>query len=97
MASRSPAQCRQRWAGLCNPNKEKRAWSTEENGRLGKLVEEYGPGNWGEIAAKLASRNAKQCRERWHNHLRKGLSKAERNEAFDSIKSLKDIESTILT
>jgi hypothetical protein len=76
MASRSPAQCRQRWAGLCNPNKEKRAWSTEENGRLGKLVEEYGPGNWGEIAAKLASRNAKQCRERWHNQLNPTVVKA---------------------
>jgi hypothetical protein len=45
------------------------AWSSEENTRLGELVIEYGPGNWREIAAKLESRNAKQCRERWHNQL----------------------------
>ena len=76
MTSRSPAQCRQRWAGLCNPNKEKRAWSSEENTRLGELVIEYGPGNWGEIAAKLESRNAKQCRERWHNQLNPSVVKA---------------------
>jgi hypothetical protein len=76
MASRSPAQCRQRWAGLCNPNKEKRAWSTAENKRLHELVEEYGPGNWGEIAMKLESRNAKQCRERWHNQLNPTVVKA---------------------
>ena len=76
MTSRSPAQCRQRWAGLCNPNKEKRAWSAEENTRLGELVLEYGPGNWGEIAAKLVSRNAKQCRERWHNQLNPSVVKA---------------------
>ena len=38
MTSRSPAQCRQRWAGLCNPNKEKRAWSTAENKRLHELA-----------------------------------------------------------
>ena len=76
MTSRSPAQCRQRWAGLCNPNKEKRAWSVTENTRLGELVIEYGPGNWGEIAAKLESRNAKQCRERWHNQLNPSVVKA---------------------
>ena len=76
MTSRSPAQCRQRWAGLCNPNKEKRAWSTEENKLLHELVEEYGPGNWGEIALKLESRNAKQCRERWHNQLNPTVVKA---------------------
>jgi myb proto-oncogene protein len=87
MTSRSPAQCRQRWAGLCNPNKEKRAWSTEENARLHELVEEYGPGNWGEIALKLESRNAKQCRERWHNQLNPTVIKAP---------SLKDEDRVIL-
>ena len=76
MERRSPAQCRQRWAGLCNPNKVKRSWSKEENGRLHQLIEEYGPGNWGEISLRLESRNAKQCRERWHNQLNPVVVKA---------------------
>ena len=69
MDRRSPAQCRQRWAGLSNPNKVKRSWSKEENAHLNELVDKFGPGNWGEIALRLESRNAKQCRERWHNQL----------------------------
>ena len=85
MKTRSPAQCRQRWAGLCNPNKEKRAWSTEENTRLGELVKEYGPGNWGEIATKLSSRNAKQCRERWHNQSNPTVVKEAWEDAEDRV------------
>ncbi len=76
MERRSPAQCRQRWAGLCNPNKVKRSWSKEENARLHELIAEYGPGNWGEISLRLESRNAKQCRERWHNQLNPVVVKA---------------------
>ena len=70
MPGRGPAQCRQRWSGLCNPNEKKKTWSSEENTRrIGELVIELGPGNWGEIANRLENRNAKQCRERWHNQL----------------------------
>lgn len=43
---------------------------------LHNLVQELGPGNWGEIALRLKSRNAKQCRERWHNQLNPDVVKA---------------------
>jgi myb proto-oncogene protein len=76
MISRSQAQCRQRWALLCNPNKQKRTWSREENTKLGELVIEYGTGNWGKIAAKLERRNANQCLERWYNQLNPNVVKA---------------------
>jgi len=76
MISRSQAQCRQRWALLCNPNKQKRTWSSEENTKLGELVIEYGTGNWGKIAARLERRNANQCRERWYNQLNPNVVKA---------------------
>ena len=47
MPRRSASQCRQRWAGLCSPNKAKRAWTHYEDKQLCGYVEEYGPSNWG--------------------------------------------------
>lgn len=42
----------------------KRAWTQQEDDRLTKLVERFGARAWSGIADKLASRSAKQCRER---------------------------------
>ena len=33
-------------------------------------MKQYGEGKWAQIAEKLDGRAGKQCRERWHNHLR---------------------------
>jgi len=38
--------------------------------KLVKLVKQHGTGKWSQIAEKLDGRAGKQCRERWHNHLR---------------------------
>lgn len=38
--------------------------------KLIRLVKQYGVRKWAQIAEKLAGRAGKQCRERWHNHLR---------------------------
>lgn len=35
-----------------------------------QLVEQYGVRKWSLIAQMLPGRIGKQCRERWHNHLR---------------------------
>ena len=69
MENRSAAQCRQRWGGLQNPYRHKRAWTAEENLLLARLVEKWGAGKWGKIAEDIGTRNPKQCRERWHNQL----------------------------
>ncbi|KAI5169583.1 hypothetical protein PAEPH01_0835, partial [Pancytospora epiphaga] len=37
--------------------------------RLKELVEAYTPRNWSFLARMLGTRQGKQCRERWHNHL----------------------------
>ena len=37
---------------------------------LYRLVNSFGGKNWNEIARHLPGRVGKQCRERWHNHLR---------------------------
>lgn len=34
------------------------------------LVEKHGIRKWSQIAQMLKGRIGKQCRERWHNHLR---------------------------
>ncbi|ROV87513.1 hypothetical protein VSDG_09916 [Cytospora chrysosperma] len=52
-------------------------WSTQESQRLEFLVAKYtGPASqvhWVEIAREHGTRDAKQCRERWDNHLKPGL------------------------
>ncbi|KAL7913626.1 hypothetical protein GGI35DRAFT_217564 [Trichoderma velutinum] len=44
-------------------------WSPEESHRLVTLVRLMGPQDWVSIASYMASRNAKQCRERYHQNL----------------------------
>jgi hypothetical protein len=53
----------------------KRIWTEEEDELLRNLVAEYGPKDWTFISEHFWSRGGKQCRERWHNHLRSGVSK----------------------
>ncbi|XP_062013952.1 transcription factor MYB64-like [Rosa rugosa] len=40
-----------------------------------RLVKQYGVRKWAQIAEKLVGRAGKQCRERWHNHLRPDIKK----------------------
>ncbi|KAK3206496.1 hypothetical protein Dsin_020542 [Dipteronia sinensis] len=50
-------------------------WTNEEDRKLLKLVKQYGVRKWAHIAEKLVGRAGKQCRERWHNHLRPDIKK----------------------
>jgi hypothetical protein len=56
-------------------------FTPEEDAKLIELVEELGPKRWIEVSARLGTRNARQCRERYNNylnpHLRQGLWTAE--------------------
>ncbi|TMS01244.1 Myb-related protein A, partial [Larimichthys crocea] len=45
---------------------QKPGWTKDE---VIDLVQKYGMKRWSLIAKHLHSRNGKQCRERWHNHL----------------------------
>nr|AGN52041.1 MYB-related transcription factor [Salvia miltiorrhiza]AGN52151.1 MYB-related transcription factor [Salvia miltiorrhiza] len=60
------------------PKKSKSAkgqWTAEEDRLLIHLVEKYGLRKWSNIAQMLKGRIGKQCRERWHNHLRPDIKK----------------------
>ncbi|PRQ18951.1 putative transcription factor MYB-HB-like family [Rosa chinensis] len=50
-------------------------WTDEEDRKLMRLVKQYGVTKWAQIAEKLVGRAGKQCRERWHNHLRPDIKK----------------------
>ncbi|KAJ1398230.1 SANT/Myb domain [Sesbania bispinosa] len=50
-------------------------WTVDEDRLLIQLVGQYGVRKWSNIAQKLPGRIGKQCRERWHNHLRPDIKK----------------------
>lgn len=50
-------------------------WTKEEDDKLRKLVEKYSPRNWSSLAKAMGTRQGKQCRERWHNHLNPEIKK----------------------
>ncbi|XP_020588879.1 myb protein-like [Phalaenopsis equestris] len=56
-------------------------WTVEEDNLLVRLVKEHGFRKWSQIAKKLCGRIGKQCRERWHNHLKPGIKKETWTEA----------------
>ncbi|ONK66224.1 uncharacterized protein A4U43_C06F5510 [Asparagus officinalis] len=49
------------------------------------LVEKYGVRRWSHIAQMLTGRVGKQCRERWHNHLRPNIKKDTWTEEEDKV------------
>ncbi|XP_004306352.1 PREDICTED: transcription factor MYB98-like [Fragaria vesca subsp. vesca] len=60
-------------------------WTEDEDRLLAQLVQKNGMKKWSLIAAKLNGRVGKQCRERWHNHLRPDIRKEMWSEEEDKI------------
>ncbi|GMJ03377.1 PLANT GROWTH ACTIVATOR 37, myb domain protein 118 [Hibiscus trionum] len=56
-------------------NAVKGQWTPQEDRLLVYLVSRYGTKRWTEISKFLQGREGKQCRERWHNHLRPDIKK----------------------
>ena len=54
----------------------KKSWSPEEDALLLQLIDQYGlNGHWSTISSKINNRTGKQCRERYHNHLKPDIWK----------------------
>ncbi|CAH2045140.1 unnamed protein product [Thlaspi arvense] len=74
---------------VCKPIKKvsiiKGQWTSEEDRLLVQLVERHGTKKWSQIAKMLQGRVGKQCRERWHNHLRPDIKKDGWSEEEDRI------------
>ncbi|XP_011070146.1 transcription factor MYB98-like [Sesamum indicum] len=56
-------------------NRVKGQWTDNEDSKLVKLVTKYGCRKWAVVAKQMVGRIGKQCRERWHNHLRPNIKK----------------------
>ncbi|CAK9137589.1 unnamed protein product [Ilex paraguariensis] len=66
-------------------NSSKGQWTSEEDSLLINLVEKFGVRKWSNIAQMLKGRIGKQCRERWHNHLRPEIKKDVWSEQEDRV------------
>ncbi|KAK1412766.1 hypothetical protein QVD17_34266 [Tagetes erecta] len=60
-------------------------WTDEEDRKLVRLVKLHGVRKWAQIAEHMIGRAGKQCRERWHNHLRPDIKKDTWNEDEERI------------
>ncbi|KAJ0263632.1 Transcription factor MYB98 [Hirschfeldia incana] len=60
-------------------------WTAEEDRMVIQLVDKYGLRKWSHIAQVLPGRIGKQCRERWHNHLRPDIRKETWSEEEDRV------------
>lgn len=64
----------------------KKSWSAEEDHLLLRLVTEYGlNGHWSTISSKMGNRTGKQCRERYHNHLKPDIWKGTWSQEEDDL------------
>jgi len=69
-SGRTEIQCVDRWRVLTNPPMIRRVpWTKDEDECLTGTVSKIGAGRWTIVASFVPGRAAKQCRERWHNHL----------------------------
>ena len=51
------------------PKAQRKNWKKEEDERLLKLIEKYGPHRWKLIAEIIQTKSAKQCRDHYFNCL----------------------------
>ncbi|XP_061878916.1 myb-related protein B-like isoform X2 [Entelurus aequoreus] len=64
------------WPRDKSPELVKGPWTLEEDERVVGLVHKFGMKQWSLIAKHMRSRNGKQCRERWLNHLNPLVNKS---------------------
>ncbi|XP_050225723.1 transcription factor MYB98-like [Mercurialis annua] len=76
---------RRTWKARKKNNVVKGQWTSDEDRLLTQLVEQYGIRKWSHIAQMLPGRIGKQCRERWHNHLRPDIKKEIWSEEEDKV------------
>lgn len=73
--NRSASQVAARWEKCLDPNLTKGPFTPEEDRLIREFVAVHGAQNWPRITQFVPARSAKQCRERWFNHLDPNVSK----------------------
>jgi hypothetical protein len=72
---RSTKQVLAHWNKVANPDIVRGSWTLAEDQCVIEWVVANGASQWGLLAERLPGRIAKQCRERWFNHLDPNISK----------------------
>lgn len=72
---RSSKQVLAHWKKVANPEIVRGSWKYQEDQTITNWVATNGPTKWSSLAEKLPGRIAKQCRERWCNHLDPNIKK----------------------
>lgn len=85
LPNRSTSQVQARWDKCLDPNIKKGPFTMEEDQIVVNFVAENGPKSWPRIVALLPHRSAKQCRERWMNHLNPNVKKSEWTQEEDEL------------
>jgi hypothetical protein len=67
-------------------------FSVQEDDQLRDLVSELGINNWAEVSARLGTRSARQCRERFKNYLSPNLRNGQWTEEEDQLLREKYLE-----
>lgn len=66
---RNPKQVLSHWKKVANPEIIRGSWTAEEDRKILSWVSQNGPHKWSVLELQMPGRIAKQCRERWCNHL----------------------------
>jgi hypothetical protein len=85
LPGRSASQIAARWEKCLDPKIHKGPFTPEEDQLIVNYVARNGPRTWPQITALLPNRNAKQCRERWFNHLDPSIVKSEWTQQEDEL------------
>lgn len=73
------------WKKVADPKIVRGSWTFEEDQKILMWVSACGPCNWSKLADQMPGRIAKQCRERWCNHLDPSINHAQWTEEEDRI------------
>jgi hypothetical protein len=73
------------WKKVANPSIVRGSWTGEEDAQIIQWVRQNGPQKWTTLAEHMPGRIAKQCRERWCNHLDPAISRSGWLETEDQI------------
>lgn len=63
------------WRKVADPEIVRGSWTCQEDQTIVQWVKANGPTKWASLAESLPGRIAKQCRERWCNHLDPNIKK----------------------
>ena len=73
------------WKKVANPAIVRGSWTVGEDQTIIAWVTANGPTKWSALAEQLPGRIAKQCRERWCNHLDPSIKKGPMTQEEDEI------------